>query len=568
MTALPARRPWRGLLLLWIAALLLNLWGIQQGPLRDWDEALVARVSLELSGMSWPDLLLPSQWGAPYLNKPPGAHWLIAALIRLWRGSGGTGLPPEWLVRLAPALGSSLLAPLLGLVQWQLRPGRPADALWSAALAISLLPLARGAHLAMLDGLQLSAMAALWLGMLLTAPARRRAMAGGVLGGLGGSALLLLKAPVALPVLLGALALRWSDHDLPRRSWRWLLLGLVIGLLPGLAWHGWHLAWRGQEALLMWGHQGLARLTTSIEQHGGGPLPPLIQVASGGWPWLLLWPAGIARAWRERRCRWGRWVLGLSGLTAAMVLPLQTQLPWYSVLLWPPFVLACAPVMPSLIQGELAPAQRRWIGAIWLGLGLGLLTVVMLAGPLAGWLGDPLVALRPAAALAAPAGLGLVGAGAILGRSFSPSGNGRMRRRRRQAAWALVLGWCASLLLLFNTPLWDWELNEQTSIQPLLPLVSRASRPGSLAPLPLVVEGPISHRPSLQWYAEATLAKKHLDQRWQTSGALLLVSQAEWPERSELASSLGRERINSSSCKLDRHGAAGWTRWFCRWSAP
>ena len=177
MTAPAARRPWRGLLLIWLAALALNLLGLAQAPLRDWDESLVARVALELSHTPWPDWLLPTQWGEPYLNKPPGVHALIGGLIQLWRrcsGAGSGALPPEWLVRLAPALGSSLLSPLLGLVQWQLRPGQRRDALWTALIALTLLPLARHGHLAMLDGLQLSALATLWLGLLLAQPSRPR----------------------------------------------------------------------------------------------------------------------------------------------------------------------------------------------------------------------------------------------------------------------------------------------------------------------------------------------------------------------------------------------------------
>ena len=561
MTASPARRPWRGLLLLWLAALLLDLWGIQHGPLRDWDESLVARVALELSEKPWPDLLLPSQWGAPYLNKPPGAHWLIAGLINLWERSGGSGLLPEWLLRLAPALGSSLLAPLLGLVQWQLRPGRRADALWSAAMAMSLLPLARHAHLAMLDGLQLTAMAALWLGVLLAAAPARRALVAGTLAGLAGTALLLLKAPVILPVLLVTLGLRGWDRDLPARGWRWLLLGLALGLLPGLAWHSWHLAWRGDDALVMWGRQGLARLASSIENHGGGPLPPLIQVLSGGWPWLLLWPVGIARAWHERRSRWGRWVLGLTGLATVMVLPLQTQLPWYSLLLWPPFVLVSAPVMPALITGDIPPALRVGIGRIWLALGAILLALALVSGAMAGVL---------ASGLALPAGVGLLGAGAVLGDGFGQqqSGTGLWSQRRQQAAWGLVLGWSISLLVLFSTPLWNWELNERPSILPLQPLVSRASRPGALAELPLLVEGSIGNRPSLRWYAEEPLGKerKRLLKRWRSTGALLLVSQAATAETSELAAKLGAERINTTTCQLERRGAEGWNRWLCRWT--
>ena len=85
-----------GLALLWLLALILAMVGLGGLPLRDWDEAIVARVALEASQRPWPDLLMPVFWGDPYLNKPPGLHLLIAAAIGLWRGLSGsasTNLP-------------------------------------------------------------------------------------------------------------------------------------------------------------------------------------------------------------------------------------------------------------------------------------------------------------------------------------------------------------------------------------------------------------------------------------------------------------------------------------------
>jgi 4-amino-4-deoxy-L-arabinose transferase-like glycosyltransferase len=491
MTAPDARLPWRGLLLIWLAALALNLLGLARGPLRDWDESLVARVALELSNTPWPDWLLPTQWGEPYLNKPPGVHALIAGLIGLWRrlsGAGSTALPPEWLVRLAPAFGSSLLSPLLGLVQWQLRPGQRRDALWTAVISLSLLPLARHGHLAMLDGLQLSAMATLWLGLLLAhPPGAGRPAAGGLLAGLAGSALLLLKAPVAPPVLLVGLALRWLDRDLDRRSWTWLLAGLALGLLPGLAWHGWHLAWRGDGALVMWGRQGLARLSSSVEQHSGGPLPPLIQVLTGGWPWLPLWPLAIVRCWQQRRRMWGRWCVGLTAMASLMVLPLQTQLPWYSLLLWPPFALCCGPLLPALIDSD---SRGRW----------------------------------------------------------------------RRALIALVSGWLLALALLFQSPLWNWELNEQASILPVLPLLPQ---PGSgSAELPLAITGPIAKRPSLWWYAQSKPRGEGWISREAHPALLVITDRPEFQADRPFRLTSGRRSVQLQ-CQLDQTGQDGWNRWFC-----
>ena len=71
--------------LLWLLAVVLALLGLGSQPLRDWDEGIVARVALELSRSSWPSTLLPTYWGDPYLNKPPGLHWIISMCITLWR---------------------------------------------------------------------------------------------------------------------------------------------------------------------------------------------------------------------------------------------------------------------------------------------------------------------------------------------------------------------------------------------------------------------------------------------------------------------------------------------------
>ncbi|NCX44779.1 MAG: hypothetical protein EBW74_10140, partial [Betaproteobacteria bacterium] len=64
--------------LLWLGALLLLLLPGLDLPLRDWDEGIVARVAFERSQKlgSFADLLLPSYWDAPYINKPPGLHLL------------------------------------------------------------------------------------------------------------------------------------------------------------------------------------------------------------------------------------------------------------------------------------------------------------------------------------------------------------------------------------------------------------------------------------------------------------------------------------------------------------
>jgi 4-amino-4-deoxy-L-arabinose transferase-like glycosyltransferase len=532
--------PWGWLLALWSAALILALVGLGNVPLRDWDEAIVARVSLEISRSPLREWLLPTYLGKAYLNKPPGLHMAIAGTIRLWQWTSGSpagALPPEWVVRLVPALTSTLVVPLLGLVQWRLRPGRRADAIATALITLTLLPLARHGRLVMLDGAQLMAMALIWIGVLSAGRDDRRACSGGILAGAGGSLLLLLKAPVALPMLAGSLVLRRLDRDLPGRLWRRLLAGLVLGLLPGISWHLWHLAMRGSDALVMWGPQGMARLVHSVNDNGGGAIVPLTQVLVGGWPWLPLLPFGLAQAWRERQGRGGRWTLGLGLLACLLVLPLRTQLPWYSLLLWPPFALACGPVLADLATGSRRVRLARGLGGLWAGLGALLLLAAAVALRLPG------APIPPAGLIAmATAGLGLLLGGWRLGWARPPQG----------APGAILMvagGWFLALALLFASPLWNWELSEKPSLRPALAL---AEREGGEAPH--LLEGDEqTQRPSLYWYLDSPSAP-------------LDGNGARWPRHRFhlLARSEPRPQGVAIDCRRERSGEGGWQRWDCQ----
>ena len=480
------------LLLLWGLGLGLALTGLGGTHLRDWDEGIVARVALELSTAPWHDKLWPTYWGDAYLNKPPGLHLLIAGLIGLWRALSGApaeALPPDALLRSLPALISSLLVPLVGLVQWRLRPGDRLSALASAAVVLTLLPLARHGRLVMLDGTLLVAMVLVWWALLSAVPRPGRRgqlslLGWGLLAGLAGSALLLLKAPAALPLLLGPWLLRLGDRALGRPQLLSLGLGVLLGLLPGLGWHLGHLLVRGPEALVMWHEQGFARRADRLEGHSGGPLQPVLEVLEGGWPWLPLWPFGLALAWRQRRSTWGRWALGLTLLSALVVLPLRTQLPWYSLLLWPAFALVCGPALAWLVERRRPlPPAAAWLRRLpWLWSALG--AALLLAGAV---VAAGLVALPAAAGLLAlPLGAGLLLGGGLLA---SP-----LAARRRLGALLAVLGSWLSLLLLMASPLWLWELNESWSTATAAGLLRRHAGP-------LVYLWQEAERPSLNWYA-------------------------------------------------------------------
>ena len=126
------------------STLLLLLPGLDL-PIRDWDEGIVARVAYERGQallqfsqgeLSWHELLLPTYWAEPYLNKPPGLHLPAGLALLPWASSGD--LPPPWAVRLVPALLASAVVPLAGLITRQLNHKQQGAAIAAAAIALTL----------------------------------------------------------------------------------------------------------------------------------------------------------------------------------------------------------------------------------------------------------------------------------------------------------------------------------------------------------------------------------------------------------------------------------------------
>ena len=493
---MPSRLPWRGLFALWTVAAVLAVIGLGDVPLRDFDEATVARVALELHQGTGEATLLPTLWGNPYLNKAPGLHLIIAAVIGTTRA---TGLPDEWTIRIAPALLSTLVVPLGGILQWTLRPRDRTSSLATSAILMTLLPVARHGRLAMLDGTQLTVMAVFWLGMMqleYTHQPRRV----GLMTGLAASAMLLLKAPLLLPAAAaGALAVAWGGE------WKhWQLpescFGFAAGLVPGLAWHGWHALVRGQSALWLWGGDGAGRvLLDAGEGSDLGWRVPVIEMLEGGWPWLVLFPLAILWAWQLRRSRWGRWSLSLTVILTGSILPLRTQLPWYSHSLWLPVALLCAPLFAWIVSrnplSEKPPPMRGLLSRVpLLWAWMGLLLLVALGVSLTPH-GSALSAYR--------------GPLAAIGMGWSMGGGLLMASRleqRQMGALSLVCGNLGALALIFSSPLWNWELNETWPVKPVADLATFGQG------LPITIAGH-DERPSLNWYANQRIPRNRSGQR-------------------------------------------------------
>ena len=454
-----SRHRWRQPLLLWLLTLALWLPGLGDLPLRDWDEGRIATVARST------ETLLPMKWDHAYLNKPPGIHWPMGRMIHLFGEE-------EASVRFLPALLSSFAVPLVVLVRRTLSRDAGVRGDQVACLAglvlMTLLPMARHGRLAMLDGTLVSCSLLLWWGWL-----GARTGHGALCGRSGRERAAAQAAGPARLLLIAAVV--GGINGLPQGR-RCLALG--IGLLPGVGWHLWHFSQRGQEALVMWGGQGLARVTSSVGD-GHGWWTPWAELLEGGWPWLLLLPAGLTWAWRHRREPAGRWELGLLLGSAVLVLPLRTQLPWYSHLLWPPIALLCAEALHDLIER----GTPRWVPQIWQGLGFGVLVAGIIG---AGWfsLNLPGVSLLLA-------GLGLLLGGALLTRE--------QRSRRWQGCWSCCRRSLA-LLALWQSQLWLWELNEAWDPRPVAAEIRRL--PPSDA---VFLKGPT--RPSLGWYAGRELER-------------------------------------------------------------
>ena len=74
-----------GIFLFWTIACGIAFVSLGNLPLRDFDEATVATSCIGIKPKNGLERLLPSIWDNPYLNKPPGLHWIISFAIGISR---------------------------------------------------------------------------------------------------------------------------------------------------------------------------------------------------------------------------------------------------------------------------------------------------------------------------------------------------------------------------------------------------------------------------------------------------------------------------------------------------
>ncbi|WP_257473269.1 ArnT family glycosyltransferase [Prochlorococcus marinus] len=494
------RPPILWIFLFWTIACVIAFISLGNLPLRDFDEATVARVALELNQKSGLDRLLPSIWDEPYLNKPPGLHWIIsfAIWIRQKFQHNIEFLPSEFCIRFFPALFSTFVVPLGGLIQWNLRPKDRISCITTSAILLTLLPIVRYGRMAMLDGTQLSAIAFLWF--CLSSIENNRSNKVKFLGaGFACSFMLLLKAPVIIPALLASLLpLIWENRSrnyFNNLSWGWFFYGLI----PGFAWHLWNVFSYGSGALWMWWGDGAGRV---LFKEGSGSelgfLVPVIEIFEGGWPWILVWPIGVVWAFSHLHTRWGTWAFSTQIIIAGSILPLKLQLPWYIHPFWLPFALLCGPPIAWLINRKdydyvLARKILSIIPYVISFIGLSLLILsLLLKFNLLNW-GEEYFNI-----------IFSISSGWLIGARLLSNSR---KNIRKIGFLGIILGSVIGLIFFVSSKFWLWEINENWDVRPVAELISDL-------PNQEIYIGNSFERPSLNWYAQKQI--KSFDKKTQT----------------------------------------------------
>ena len=487
--------------LLFLAALLLYGTGLDNLPLRDWDEGIVAQVARDMYRADRPAAwLFPTIGGAPYWNKPPLVHWAIALSYHLL----GVG---ETASRLPGALFGTFSVAFLYAVARELF-ARHAPALLAASVYLTLLPVARHGRLAMLDAAAICFwLAFLWLLLRSRRHPRCALPAGLCLGGI-----FLTKG--FLGVLLGAIALFFLAWDAPRSLLSvWLWGGLGLGIVPAASWYaaqGWHygLEFFGAH----FGVQSWQRVWQPVEQNEGAVWYYALESLKYAWPWTLFWPQSFYRAWQQRDRSWVRFLCVCGGGYFLAISLMATKLPWYLLPVYPALAIATG--------NELARFWEIWDGEMGNEKAAQTATVSKRADFARASL---IFGLRSLAAIAGMAALGSAiaeGTGgatsaalALLGASWAIAAED-CRQRNRQFVPALVVGTYLCLLLFFQSGDWVWELNEAYPVGPVAEMVRSRVPPGTI----VYTSFPRS-RPSLNFYSDRQIvpaADEFLAARWQT----------------------------------------------------
>lgn len=460
---------------LWAAALLLftiNLGGL---PLRDWDEGIVAQIAREISKapfdtLAWLFPLDPN--GAPYWNKPPLVHWMVALFYRIWGVN-------EWTSRLPGALLTATSVPLLYGIGREIFFQR-SPAIFAALVYLTSLPVVRQGRLAMLDG----AILCFFLAMILCVLRSRRDLRWGLGIGIAFSCICLTKG--ILGILLVAIALAFLAWDTPRLlTSAYLWSGFGLGCIPVVLWNGAQIVRYGNEFLgIHFWNQSLKRVSDPVEDNRGTVFYYALEVLKHGVPWVLFLPVGLRHAWENRNLSWAKLALVWSGVYFVVISVMQTKLPWYAMPLYPAFALMIGAQIQEFWQPAMFSDPRPIPKArIWMAVFL-VLSIVAWAGTIYyGMRAQPDVQL-----VFSTLALTLTVASILVA------------RQDIQFIVVLIWGTYLTLLALMMSNHWVWELQETFPAKPVGVMIQRATPKGQT-----IYTSYSYFRPSLNFYSQRTI---------------------------------------------------------------
>ena len=469
-------------------ALILYTYNLEELPLRDWDEGIVAGVARNIwQGTSDVWLYPTINYDQPYWNKPPLIHWLIA-ITYSWLGVS------EWTTRLTPAILSALSVPLLYKLARDILPTR-IGAIFSALVYLTLLPMVRHGRLAMLDG-AIATWFILTFWCLLRSYNRPRYFLGvGISLGLT-----CLTKGMMMGVLLGAIALfflLWDAPKLLRNFYLWL--AIVLGIFPAIAWYllqYWHY---GEQFLgVSLGEQTFNRIWQPVS--GSSPLwYYILETLKYTFPWLLFFPGGVAIALKTKGSTWAKLCLIWAGIYFFAISLMVTKLPWYIIPFYPVFSLLVgvnlAKIWQDWSKGQRARLQVK-ISCIFLSLfalTIGLISIFYSYLHLSSDRSLQLILIALAATFT-------IAALTLWWKS-------------RYFIIVLFLGLYSSYLLFFHSRLWVWELSEAFPVKPVAATIKRHTPEREV-----IYTSYHAVRPSLEFYSDRVIlpaTDAELKKRWQ-----------------------------------------------------
>ena len=505
-----------------VAGVVLYISGLGNLPLRDWDEGIVAGVArniwrAESGSHTW---LYPTiNYGAPYWNKPPLIHSLIALSYRLFGIS-------EWSTRLVPALLSAGSIPLLYLAARELFADR-STAIFSALVYLTLLPMARHGRVAMLDGA-----IACWFCLGLWCLLRGRQRYTWLLGtGIALGAICLTKG-MMIALLLGGILILFTAWDSPkmlRNPYLWTALGM--GISPAIAWYLLQYSHYGTQFLgISLRDQTFDRIWSPVSTVSAPPWYYLSEIAKYSLPWLIFLPHGIKIAWSKRNLSWGKLTIVWGGIYLLAISLMKTKLPWYVIPLYPVFSIFVGLSLDRIWR-------KQQISYFWQ-ISVSFIAFICCLGSIYYGL------------MAQPSQLDLAAILLVTGISFSITSI-LLWQRRRQFILAMATGFYLSLLLLFNSKHWLWELNSGFPVQPVAQMLQQNTPPRTN-----IYTNYPSIRPSLEFYSDRVVLPKsddELKQLWQQSSPtyflinLDTLSSAYFKDKQVLASGVSWQLITRHS---------------------